>query len=277
MILGVKASPSDVPAMSRLEQVEFIETVLWGEDLTKRYDETRDAFSSYDVRVVHVPFTVPGGLEVDVAHEDAAHREASLRMWRASLRLADDLGARWVVVHPGGIVPRAAASGSQGGALRAWALERTEKALQALVDQGAGERVLVENMPAHYHRAKGTTDVMLTGLGVLDFLGWMDHAAGVCLDVSHAMLTPGGQTTLETFLRRGAKWLRHLHLGDAVPPDQEGVPLGRGVVDWDRFKVLVADVEARVGELGAVPEVHRGHLDAGKGFQDALAFARSRF
>ncbi len=272
MRLGVKAAPTDAGKMARLEGVQFLETVLRGRDLQEDYGATRAAFRDHDVLVVHAPFTVPGGREVDVADPDPAHREASLRMWRRSCRLARELDARWVVLHPGGIVPVHVKEGPEGGLARADALERTTKALAGLEDENGADLVLVENMPSHYHRASGETHAALTGQGLMDFLGWRDHVAGLCLDTSHAVLTPGGVTTLETFLRRAGSQIKHVHLGDALPPDGEGLPLGEGVIPWQRVASLLEERASQ--DVGAVPEVHGGHEAGGAGFREALRFAR---
>lgn len=270
--VGVKAAPSDAHVMARLEGAGFLETVLSGRDLQEDYRATRAAFKDHDVLVVHAPFTVPNGAEVDVADPDAKHREASLEMWRASCRLAREVDARWVVLHPGGIVPKAVSKGPEGVKMRADALDRTTNALCALEEDNGADLVLVENMPAHYHRASGETHAALTGQGLMDFLGWRDHVAGICLDTSHAVLTPGGVTTLETFLRRTGGEIKHVHLGDAVPPEKEGLALGAGVIPWDRVRSLLN--ERAASEVSAVPEVHRGHEDGGAGFVEALRFAR---
>lgn len=276
MRFGVKAAPADVHAIAQLEGAQFLETVLTGEDLQDRYEQTRSAFMGQEVLVVHAPFRVPGGAEVDVADPDPAHREKSLRMWRLSVRLAQDLGARWVVLHPGGIVSQEVAEAEDAGEKRALAIERTTQALVALEDEGARDRVLMENMPAHYHRADGRTHRMLTGQGIMDFYGWLDHTAGICLDVSHAVLTPGTTRTLRTFLGRGASWIKHVHLGDAMPPDGEGLPMGSGVVPWDEVAAGLKAVEEVAGGLSAVPEVRGGHEQEGAGFREALRFAREK-
>lgn len=278
MRLGVKAAPGDAGRMVQLEGAGFLETVLMGEHLEdEAYQATREAFGPFDVGVVHAPFTVPGGKEVDVADPDASHREKSLRMWRASCRLARDLDARWVVLHPGGIAPAGLEGTADEGKARAKALERTREALAVLAREEGHDRLLVENMPAHYHRANGQTDLMLTGLGVMDYLGWKDHVAGLCLDTAHAVLTPGRSTTLEVFVRRLQEEIRHVHLADAAPPDQEGLQLGEGIVPWGllaRWLFVPAVEEGRA--LSAVPEVRGGHEKDGAGFQKALDFTRDR-
>jgi sugar phosphate isomerase/epimerase len=158
-----------------------------------------------------------------------------------------------------------------GGEARALALERTREALAVLAKEGGQQMLLVENIPAHYHRADGTTGVMLTGQGVMDHLGWRDHVAGLCLDTAHAFLTPGGATTLQMYVRRLAKNIRHVHLADAAPPDHEGLPLGEGQIDWD---FLASRLLADRPQITAVPEVKGGHERDGAGFQEALADAR---
>lgn len=268
----MKAAPGDAHVMARLEHASFLETVLTARDLEEDYAATRDAFREHDVRVVHVPFRLKSGQELDVAHREARHREQSLALWGQSMRLADDLGASWVVVHPGGIVAKELAD---DGALRARALALTTTALERLAGEYGRERILVENMPSHYHRGDGRTDRGLAGQGLVHFYAWRDHVAGICLDTAHAMLAPGGLTTLRTFLRRAAGEVCHLHLGDAIVPTGEGLALGTGAIDWAMVRECIAEIEERRGEVTAVPEIHGGHERGGEGFQEALLFAKA--
>lgn len=269
----MKAAPRDAQVMARLQHASFLETVLTARDVQQDYKATCQAFEDHDVLVVHAPFRLRNGNEIDVAHPEEKHREESLALWAASMRLADDLEARWVVVHPGGIV---APSLAQEGEVRARALDRTTQALKRLAREHGREKLLVENMPSHYHRADGRTDRSLTGQGLVHFYGWRDFMAGICLDTAHAMLTPGGMTTLRMFLHRARGEIRHLHLGDAVPPEGEGLALGAGRIDWQVVRDGISEIEEQSGEVTAVPEVHGGHEGAGEGFQAALSFAQDR-
>lgn len=279
MRLGAKASPKDVATMAALPHVTFVETVLWGDDLKDggALAATAAAYCDAPEVVVHVPFTIPGGAEVDVASSDPALREASCEMWAASCDLAERLDARWVILHPGGIVPRSVADDpEQAGPARADALEHLEAALLRLDAEYGKDRLLMENMPSHYHRSSGTSDRSLLGIGLLDLAAWRDLLAGICLDTSHAWLSPGGLHNLETFLRRGDDQIRHLHLSDARAPDHEGLQVGDGDIPWDKVRDHLAAIEP-AGGLTAVPEIKGGHTDDGAGFRFALEFFASHF
>lgn len=278
MRLGVKAAPHDVAMMRTLPEADFVETVLQGKDLADdaALRRTAAAFQDLDM-VVHVPFTIPGGPEVDVAAQDLGHRAASFAMWEASCHLADRLDAKWVVLHPGGIVPEVVHAGAAAGAARADAMEATEEALVRLGEVHGKERLLLENMPSHYHRADGATDRCLTGIAVVDFMAWGDLLGGICLDISHAWLTPGARQNLDAFLGRVDDRIRHLHVSDARAPDHEGLQIGDGDVPWADLRQEIAALEAAHGGLSAVPEVKGGHEDAGAGFRRALDFLATHF
>ncbi len=270
----MKASPRDAATMAGLEGARFVETVLFAPDM-EDLEATASCYAGLET-LVHVPFTVAGGGEVDVASRDRALREASLEAWDRSFRLAERLDARYVILHPGGIVRRAEAQGAEAGVLRADSMERFEDALRRTAEAHGPDRILVENMPDHYHRTDGTTDRCLLGRGWADLLPWRDLIAGLCLDVSHAWLTGGRGKTLETFVRRGGPWIRHLHLSDAQPPEGEGLPLGAGEIPWATLLPALEALESAGRTLTAVPEVKGGHAVGGAGFQQALRFLRAR-
>lgn len=271
MRLGAKASPRDVAEMRVLPHVRFVETVLFGDDL-RDLDATARAYEAVDEVIVHVPFTTPEGDDLDVAAADPRLRAASYAAWADAMRLADRLDARWVVLHPGGIVPEELADGPEAGAARADAMDHLEAALVRLGEEHGRDRILLENMPSHYHRNTGTTDRSLLGQGVVDLEAWRDLVGGFCLDVSHAWLTPGAAKNLDMLFSRLGLHIRHLHLSDARAPDHEGLQVGDGEVPWVAVRDHVRALEAEHGERTGVPEVKGGHADGGAGFRFALDF-----
>lgn len=268
MRIGCKAAPHDAAASATLPHVTFLETVLFGPDM-HALEATAAAFCNQTVRIVHAPFTLAGGQEVDVADPDPDVRAASYEAWEQSMELADRLDATWVVLHPGGIAPHDLPDDEQG-IRRADALEHAERALERLASEHGRDRILIENMPDHFHRADGTTHQSLIGRSALDLVAWRDLVGGYCLDTSHACLTAGGTKTLDTMIARLGTDIRHLHLSDANPPHGEGTPIGTGIIPWDDLVPRLHRLDARIDGLSAVPEIKDGHKHDAAGFRTAL-------
>lgn len=277
MRLGAKAAPHDAKQTAELDHVTFLETVLFAPDI-RDVKATTDAFRPYNVEVVHQPFTVEGGHTLDVADPDRDIAAASRKAWDATLHMANELDAKWAVLHPGGIAPTDLDDDARG-IRRADALEATTEALQSLVDQHGKQRILLENLPDHYGHPDGRVDQSLTLRGVVDWMGWSDLAAGLCLDTSHAGLTAGGLQTLGSFLARAGPRIKHLHLSDAVPPQGEGAAIGApgGIIPWPEFARQIKDLEQEHGEITGVPEIRDGHTQGQQGFKVALGTLHDLF
>lgn len=284
MRLGAKAALGDAREMAALD-VELLELHLGLEDLPRRTEALVQTFSTVrrerglDI-LVHAPeFMGPPSCPelVDLSSPNEGTRGLSVEMLERTIDLAIALSSPLIIAHPGGIAPAKPAAQAHLAALK-----RLKGSLRPLRDRArdAGIALTLENMPWFYfvkHGEDGTPDgrgirwasTILVGPDDMDRL--KDHADGLTLDVSHGYLhePKGGMGVIEGFLSRHVSRVRHLHLSDALPPDNEGLQIGEGCVD---FASVLRAFKGR--DVTAVPEVIGGHRLGGRGFQRALEVLR---
>jgi N-acetylneuraminate synthase len=284
MRLGVKAALGDAREMAALD-VELLEVHLGLEDVPRRTEALVSTFNAIrserglDI-LVHAPeFMGPQSCPslVDLASPDEGTRALSVELLGRTIDLAHSLGSPLMVAHPGGVaLEELAASSHDEG------LERLERSLGPLRDRArdAGVLLTLENMPWFYfvkheegaapeRRGHRWVSTILVGPDDMDHL--RDHVDGLTLDVSHGFLhePAGGMAAIDGFLSRHGPRVLHLHLSDALPPDNEGLQIGEGCVDI--ASVLRA---LRGRDVTAVPEVIGGHRLGGRGFKRALEALR---
>jgi len=165
---------------------------------------------------VHLPY----GRALDLSQPDDAAREAALAATARNVRLAADLGAKLVVVHPSAEpIPDAE---------RAARLDAARRSLAALtgVAAQAGVRVAVECLP---RTCLGNTAAELRSI-----VDPLDAAAGVCLDVNHLNLR---EPDIAAAVAALAPRLLTLHCSDNDGVDERHWLPGAegGVVDWTAF------------------------------------------
>jgi len=152
------------------------------------------------VRSVHLPFDVP--------------EEAWLEQCVTVIGYARELGARVAVLHPvlfSGGVDRLVATAD-------------DIAAEA---SAAGIGLVLENL----HTLRGPT---LTSVAELrQAIARMDHPAGICLDIGHAVFNGHVGDGLVGEITAAGDLLRHTHVhdSDAVGRDPHLTP-GDGLVDW---------------------------------------------
>ena len=90
----------------------------------------------------------------------------------------------------------------------------------------------------------------------------------MCFDISHSSLTCNhfGYDFYE-FCRQVAPYTAHLHLGDAVGVNGEGLQIGEGDID---FKLLGEILNSSCPNAFFIPEIWQGHKNGGEGFWIAL-------
>jgi sugar phosphate isomerase/epimerase len=284
MRLGVKAALGDAREMAALD-VELLEVHLGLEDIPRRTEALTSTFDAIrrerglDI-LVHAPeFMGPPSCPelVDLSSPDDGARVLSLELLGRTIDLARALGSHLIIAHPGGIAPeeRAARSRCEG-------LDRLERSLAPLRDRArdAGVLLTLENMPWFYFvkreegvapdgRGRRWVSTILVEPDDMDRL--CDHVDGLTLDVSHGYLHDheGGMAAIDGFLSRHKSRVLHLHLSDALPPDNEGLQVGEGCVD---FASVLRALRGR--DVTAVPEVIGGHRLGGRGFKRALEVLR---
>jgi sugar phosphate isomerase/epimerase len=166
---------------------------------------------------VHTPF------DRDISVVDAEARETALAGVRTAIEAAGRAGAKFVVVHPGGLVTEEEKPAR---------LDRSVESLAMLNEycRASGVRMAVENMPSG-----------VLGGGSAEFAGIMARLApdaGVCLDTGHAFITNHSPVKVLDAIRERLLTL-HVHDNDGKQ-DLHQIP-GEGGIAWREFiDVLVA-------------------------------------
>ena len=90
----------------------------------------------------------------------------------------------------------------------------------------------------------------------------------MCFDVSHSRLTSNHfGIDFYTFAETIAPITGHLHLGDALGVNGEGLQIGEGDIDFTRlFEIL----DKHCPNASFIPEIWQGHKNGGEGFWIAL-------
>lgn len=64
---------------------------------------------------------------------------------------------------------------------------------------------------------------------------------GICLDYSHATIFGEGEHSADEFVKALAPYVRHIHLNDCDLRHDSHLPIGDGLIDWERFAALYAE------------------------------------
>ena len=90
----------------------------------------------------------------------------------------------------------------------------------------------------------------------------------ICYDVSHSRLACNFDgTDFYKFSEAVAKFTAHLHIGDALKLNGEGLQIGEGDIDFPKLSNILNN-----GCLSSsfIPEIWQGHKNDGEGFWIAL-------
>jgi N-acetylneuraminate synthase len=90
----------------------------------------------------------------------------------------------------------------------------------------------------------------------------------MCFDISHSRLMSNHfNLDFYEFVEKIAPITGHLHLGDALGVNGEGLQIGEGNID---FRRLASILDAYCPEASFIPEIWQGHKNGGEGFWVAL-------
>lgn len=249
---GIEAALADA-ASAGFSEVELLAApphVDAGERVWAAADRIASAAGRAGVRVQSV---VPSGVDVNLASPDSTMRRWSVRYFSTIGRLAADVGARWLIVHPGRRHPLRPAPHHQ---YRQWVID----GIRALLDELSGVDVglLFENTP---------TGVLDTGAECAELVAQIGpDSLGVCYDVANGHMVEDVTAGLAAVGRH----LRLVHLSDTTRASWAHDPIGAGELD---FNAIAATVSA-LGYAGGfvVETLHDG--DVAEGFTADLAALR---
>ncbi len=203
---------------------------------------------------VQVNSVVPSGVDVNLASPDSSMRRWSVRYFGTIGRLAADIGARWLIIHPGRRHPLRPAPYDQ---YRQWVLDGIRVLLDDL--SGVDIGVLFENTPT------GILDAGTECAGLVGEIG--PDRIGVCYDIANGHMVEDVHAGLAAV----GRYLRLVHLSDTTRASWAHDPIGSGEIDFQ----MVAATVAALGYTGdvVIETLHDG--DAAEGFTADVAALRS--
>lgn len=90
----------------------------------------------------------------------------------------------------------------------------------------------------------------------------------LCLDVCHTkMASTYFNFSFEDCIKKIGKYVKHLHIADAIGYDGEGLQIGEGEID---FPSMVQALDESAPGASFIPEVWMGHKNDGEGFYLAM-------
>jgi len=209
-------------AGSRVKAVELWEPTF-GRDKEK-IQNARRAFEAVGVRprTVHANF----GGTMDISSLDSAIRSAGVQAVGAALDLAEQMGARIVIVHP--------SSEPIGEAIRAERMQQAKRSIATIADMArqVGCQIALELLPR--------TCLGNSAEELLNLLEDEDaNTVGVCLDTNHLMER---FASLPDVVRMLGPRLFALHCSDYDGVDEKHWPPLRGVIDWAAFLSALSSI-----------------------------------
>jgi len=259
--LGVMVSLNDFKRM-RIPDASFSELLLFDGDLERMTEQKIEEILEHagpPVRFVHVQefVTHDGRRElVDLSSRNERLRGKCIETVERTRNLAAKLGDLQVIVHPGGIRESVEDRGGLMNNLR--------RSLESL----GPDRLLLENMPWYYWLGKSGRMISNVGVSVGDMAKFSDFVEGLTLDICHGYLSrpEGDQTYCARFLSRLGRLMQHVHVSDARLPDQEGLQIGDGEIDFSFLRGV---------NVPALVEIWKGHENDGAGFRSGIEKLRA--
>ena len=219
--------------------------------------------------VVHAPELFAGSRLMDLASPDTAYRAESIRETQRVIDITRDLkrffpatARPMIVANIGGF--------TMDSPLPAEVItsyyERFAQSLKKL-DMDGVELIPQTMAPFPWHF--GGQRYQNIFVKIDEIVEWCHKLKlRVCFDISHTRLTCNyfGIDFYE-FCKKIAPLAGHLHLGDALGVNGEGLQIGEGDVD---FKHLGAILLKGCPDASFIPEIWQGHKNGGEGFWVAL-------
>ena len=90
----------------------------------------------------------------------------------------------------------------------------------------------------------------------------------ICFDISHSRLTCNHfKEDFYDFVEKVSPFTSHLHLGDAMGVNGEGLQIGDGDIDFVKLGIIL---KQKCPKASFIPEIWQGHKNGGEGFWIAL-------
>jgi len=186
----------------------------------------------------------PPGLDINISSADASMREWSVEMYIAIGRLAAEVDARYLVVHPGRVPVLIRAPGDIA---REWVIAALSQIARSL--ESTGLKVLFENTP---------TDLLDSGDECLDVVRHIGAGnLGLVYDVANGFMVEDPNDGLRAVAER----LEVVHVSDTTRIRWRHDPVGTGEVDFRALAATVTDIGFD-GDV-VLETVHPGEISEG--------------
>lgn len=225
---------------------------------------------SYDCRfVVHAPELFANSRLMDLASPDQAYRQQSILETQRVINITRDLKRFFprtthpmIVANIGGFTMDAPLPPE---VITAY-YERFAESLKQLDTDGI-ELIPQTMAPFPWHF--GGQRFQNIFVRIEEIVEWCQHLQlRMCFDISHTQLTCNHfGIDFYDFAEKIAPLTAHLHLGDALGLNGEGLQIGEGKIDFVR---LGAILKKGCPEASFIPEIWQGHKNGGEGFWTAL-------
>jgi len=267
---GVPVRYHDVDDFLNVSQPDFVEFHFSYQDMDRDPAEFMER-EEYDIDfVVHAPELFKGSHLLDLATHDSDYRENSIREMQRVVDITVALNKFFpktqrpmIVTNIGGISMDAPLSEDEKavryeifadslGQLNLEGVELIPQTMAPFPWHFGGQRY--QNLfvrPEECARECKKLDLRM------------------CVDVSHSALAANHLGfELDEIIKALSGRIAHLHIGDALGVDGEGLPIGDGSID---FESLGKALETHAPGTLFIPEIWQGHKNLGEGFWVALS------
>ena len=229
-----------IEAIRSVAAARFAETELMAEGVgweegppdPKPY---RDALESSGVyaRTIHAPFSA-----INLASFDEAERRDAVEQVAAAMRFFAEVGGRTVIVHASGRPPTPDPNYYTLENVGA-ATEIAHRSISELaaVAETAGVRIALENLPATTMAARPLETMQELRSFMADL---SPEQVGICHDIGHSRLI---DLDIAEEARVASDRLYALHIQDGSTGEDDHLPPGHGVLDFDSYAKALADIE----------------------------------
>lgn len=265
---GLPVRYHDYAELAARSNPDFLEFHMSYRDLELSPETVMEEKQPYGL-VVHSPELFPGDHLMDLAADDDAYRERSIRELQRVVDVARELTGWFKVEGPVLIVANLGGFTSDGPLPRRELPRRYARVAAALERiEEDGVEILPQTMPPFPWLMGGQLfhNLFVDPEDAASFAA--EHGRRLCLDVAHTKLAANHRhISFFDAIEVLAPVAAHLHVVDAAGLDGEGVQVGEGEVD---FRVLAEQLDRLAPGASFIPEIWQGHQNGGEGFWVAL-------